>query len=117
MTIFMEETISKMIDDIAKAKEEALKQGIIANTVVINEKYAYVQPFRVSVNRICYCVPPMLMGMHLLSQKMPEDKIEFLLMESPHNQPSYQELLAENERLKEVEKKYNALKELFKEGL
>ena len=38
-------------------------------------------------------------------------------MESPHNQPSYQELLAENERLKEVEKKYNALKELFKEGL
>jgi hypothetical protein len=113
----MEETISKMIDDIAKAKEEALKQGIIANTVVINEKYAYVQPFSCVVGQVCTCVPPMLMGMHLLSRKMPEDKIEFLLMESPHNQPSYQELLAENERLKEVEKKYNALKELFKEGL
>ena len=97
MTIFMEETISKMIDDIAKAKEEAFKQGIIANTVVINEKYAYVQPFRVSVNRICYCVPPMLMGMHLLSQKMPEDKIEFLLMESPHNQPEQLSLFEQEE--------------------
>ena len=59
----------------------------------------------------------MLAGMRLFSTNVAPDRVEFLLFESKNVTPTYSELLAENERLKEIEKKYNALKELFKEGL
>ena len=45
MSTFMESTVDGMVKRITEAKNEAVKRGIEANVCVINEKYAYVEPF------------------------------------------------------------------------
>jgi hypothetical protein len=117
MNTFMESTVDGMVKRITEAKNEAVKRGIEANVCVINEKYAYVEPFDIPTCCGTSKSPAMIAGMRLFSTNVAPDRVEFLLFESKNVTPTYLELLAENERLKEVEKKYNALKELFKEGL
>lgn len=69
-----------------EAEEEAILNGIQANTIVLNEKYDYVKKFYFSIDRgfdkIAYESHPMLLGKEVILAPLPEG-IHYALFERP----------------------------------
>lgn len=72
-----------LVDIIAKeiieAKIEALKKGILANRLIINEKYSFIKSFLFGTRH----TPPMIAGMHTIFSDLPED-IDYVVFYSKY---------------------------------
>jgi hypothetical protein len=70
----------EFIEKIQQAQVEAIKKGIKANTVLINDKIGYVKPFLLGRNSI---FPPMICGLEVqITDELPEC-YDFLICENP----------------------------------
>lgn len=75
-TFNLADIISK---EIIEAEKEALKRGILANRLVINEKYFFIKPFLFGTRH----TPPMIAGMHTIFSDLPED-IDYVVFYSKY---------------------------------
>lgn len=70
----------EFIEKIQQAQVEAIKKGIKANTVIINDKIGYVKSFLLGRNSI---FPPMICGLEAeITDELPE-YYDFLIYENP----------------------------------
>ena len=84
--------IDKIILSLIKAKETALENAIIANTVLINDKFAKVKNFSICLDNTVYAVPPMIAGLYIKFVDLPK-QFAFALAQLP--EPDGAKLLAE----------------------
>lgn len=113
-----EKNTETLIEQIMKAYSEALKRNIEANTVIIDSELAYSQGLTQVLDdgfterRIIE--QPMIFGLRIKyapPHSLPNDAA-FAMAKLPHVDPSYEDLLRENEELKA---KYNKLVEDMQE--
>ena len=112
-------TLEKMEKDFFKhvldAQREALKRGIVANTVVINENMCEVKPEWFVGYRSAYQLPSMICGMNLYFTKneLP-DNYSFAIFEgSPNRLEAFESIGMEPSELRKAAEIYRKLKELM----
>ena len=95
--IDMDDLVSKVIE----AREEALIHGIEANMVVLNEKYAVVEPFSIITgDRSIVKIPIMLARLQAVSMKLPNNVAMLVIQNPTAVVKSYEDIYLENEKLK-----------------
>lgn len=79
----MDIDIADIVEKMTDAYNEAILNGIEANTIVINEKYAMTDRlyYRGS-DRVTFEIPPMFIGLKVAFAELPE-AFAFILMNSP----------------------------------
>lgn len=86
-----------LLGNLKEAEEEAILNGINANTIILNEKYAYVKEFYWSIkvndfwSESAQC-PPILLGKELLLAPLP-DGYQFALVESKRQRRNFEQEL------------------------
>ena len=69
----IEESAKSLADMIAEAKAKALKEGIKANTVIIDKHFAKVNAFHFAFGRAVMSLPPMICGLEVqVSDELPD---------------------------------------------
>lgn len=106
----MDIDIADIVEKMTDAYNEAILNGIEANTIVINEKYAITDRlyYRGS-DRVTFEIPPMFIGLKVAFAELPK-AFAFMLMNSPIK--SKDDIRAE-ERKKALEEFATTLKERF----
>ena len=101
----LEETFKCLADAVFEAQKKALKEGIKANTVIIDEHFAKVNAFDFVFGRAVMSLPPMICGLEVqVSDELP-DGYDFAVLEVP-----------ETERERLIRKaKSEAAREIFEE--
>lgn len=80
------ESAKSLSDMLAEAKAEALKEGIKANTVIIDEHFAKVNAFDFVWVRDVMHLPPMICGLEIqVSDELP-DGYDFAVLEVPETE-------------------------------
>lgn len=95
-------SLKSIIEGISKARREAIKNGIMANAVIIDNSFVktreYVCSFGIDT-RVSF--PPTICGLKVAFADLPEE-LAFCVFEAPNNfQSDIERLVAENKRLKE----------------
>lgn len=81
-TLDINESMKKIQDFIFEGYKQAIKEGISANTVILNKKFAKVKPFGFSYYGNVMQMPPMIAGLEAVaSDEMPDD-FSFLILEA-----------------------------------
>lgn len=103
MTNAIEKKQISIIDILKGAEEEAFRQGIEVNTIILNENYDMTRNFYAKVYSICGFrgYPPMILGKKLICSDFLPDKYYFALTKTSLISP-YEEL----QDLKELIKQY-----------
>lgn len=82
----IEESAKSLADMIAEAKAKALKEGIKANTVIIDKHFAKVNAFDFVFGRAVMSLPPMICGLEIqVSDEFP-DGYDFAVLEAPETE-------------------------------
>lgn len=82
----IESSAKSLSDMIAEAKAKALKAGIKANTVIIDEHFAKVNAFDFVFGRGVMRLPPMICGLEVqVSDEFP-DGYDFIVLEAPETE-------------------------------
>lgn len=80
------ESVKSLSDMLAEAKAKALKEGIKANTVIIDEHFAKVNAFDFVFGRVVMHLPPMICGLEIqVSDELP-DGYDFAVLEVPETE-------------------------------
>ena len=80
------ESAKSLSDMLAEAKAEALKEGIKANTVIIDEHFAKVNAFDFVFGRAVMSLPPMICGLEVqVSDELPSG-YDFAVLEAPETE-------------------------------
>lgn len=80
------ESAKSLSDMLAEAKAKALKEGIKANTVIIDEHFAKVNAFDFVFGRAVMSLPPMICGLEVqVSDELP-DGYDFAVLEFPETE-------------------------------
>ena len=80
------ESAKSLADMLAEAKAKALKEGIKANTVIIDEHFAKVNAFDFVFGRDVMHLPPMICGLEVqVSDELP-DGYSFAVLEAPETE-------------------------------
>lgn len=108
----MNKVIEELMEQIAKAEQEAFKKGIETNTIMLNEELDYCKEFSTAVriqgqNRV-YVVPAMIMGKHVFKGKLPSNYSFAIANTSYETDLEYYK-----KRCEELESKLFELKELL----
>jgi len=81
--------VDTWINRINEARDEAIKHGIQANTVLLSKRLAYMAGFLFKENSmygdVSYTteVPPMILGLEATIEKFMPDGVEFIVMHKP----------------------------------
>lgn len=88
-----------LIEYLKRAQSEALKQHIMANTVMLNSNIKLVREGYYSLDgRSITQYPPMICGLSAyLTDELPDD-IAFCVFDSPNPSPSYEEDIRQKAR-------------------
>lgn len=111
----IEPPIKTITELILEAQQEALREGITANTVMINENMARVGAFDFQVFDGVYSIPTMICGMNLYFTKneLP-DNYSFAVFEGPPNRlAEFESIGMEPSELRKAAELYRKLKELI----
>lgn len=111
----IEPPIKTITELILEAQQEALREGITANTVMINENMARVDAFDFQAFNGVYSIPPMICGMNLYFTKneLP-DNYSFAVFEGPPNRlAEFESIGMEPSELRKAAELYRKLKELI----
>lgn len=82
----LEEPAESLADILAEAYKKALKEGIKANTVIIDEHLAKVNAFDFVFGRAVMSLPPMICGLEVqVSDELP-DGYDFAVLEVPETE-------------------------------
>lgn len=106
----MNNLVDELMKEIAKAEQEAIKQGIETNTVILNENFDKCRDFYTSLSAqgVRY-IPPMILGKYIFIGDLPE-KYTFALFKS-----NYESELDEYKRkCEQLEAQLNEIKEILK---
>lgn len=76
------ESMKTMQDLILEGYKQALKEGISANTVILNKKFAKVKPFGFSYYGNFMQMPPMIAGLEAVDSDEIPDDFSFLILEA-----------------------------------
>ena len=80
------ESAKSLADMLAEAQAKALKEGIKANTVIIDEHFAKVNAFDFVFGRDVMHLPPMICGLEVqISDELP-DGYDFAVLEAPETE-------------------------------
>lgn len=80
------ESAKSLVDMLAEAQAKALKEGIKANTVIIDEHFAKVNAFDFVFGRDVMHLPPMICGLEVqVSDELP-DGYSFAVLEAPETE-------------------------------
>jgi hypothetical protein len=80
------ESARSLADMLAEAQAKALKEGIKANTVIIDEHFAKVNAFDFVFGRAVMSLPPMICGLEVqVSDEFP-DGYDFIVLEAPETE-------------------------------
>lgn len=80
------ESVKSLSDMLAEAKAKALKEGIKANTVIIDEHFAKVNAFDFVFGRAVMSLPPMICGLEVqVSDELPSG-YDFAVLEAPETE-------------------------------
>ena len=96
------ETPSSILEGISRARREAIKNGIMANAVIIDNSFVktreYVCSFGIDT---CVSFPPTICGLKVAFADLPGE-VAFCVLEATDSfQSDIERLVAENKRLKE----------------
>jgi len=91
-----------IIEGISKARWEAIKNGIMANAVIIDNSFVKTREHVYRYSSDVYLVfPATICGLKAAFADLPEE-LAFCVFEAPNNfQSDIERLMAENKRLKE----------------
>lgn len=82
----LKETFKGFADAVFEARNKALKEGIKANTVIIDEHFAKVNAFDFVFGRDVMHLPPMICGLEVqVSDELP-DGYSFAVLEAPETE-------------------------------
>ena len=96
------ESAKSLVDMLAEAQAKALKEGIKANTVIIDEHFAKVNAFDFVVGRDIMHLPPMICGLEVqVSDELP-DGYSFAVLEAPETERERLIRAAKSEAAREV---------------
>ena len=80
------DTTKSLVDFIAEAKKTAIKENIIANTVIINETFAKINDMGIVFGRSILHIPPMICGLEVhISDELP-DGYDFAVVRAPETE-------------------------------
>ncbi|MBR2335828.1 MAG: hypothetical protein IKA62_06370 [Clostridia bacterium] len=80
------DTTKSLVDFIAEAKKTAIKENIIANTVIINETFAKTNDIGIVFGRSILHIPPMICGLEVhISDELP-DGYDFAVVRAPETE-------------------------------
>lgn len=103
----IEESAQSLSDMIAEANAKALKEGIKANTVMIDKHFAKVNAFDFVFMRDIISLPPMICGLEVqVSDEFP-DGYDFAVLETPKTE---RELLVREARAEAIKEFAERLK-------
>lgn len=108
--------ISDLFADIEKAKERLLKDNIEANAIMFDKRFYYCKKLFTPIPNGMMVSPEFVCGLEVSFVGELPLKADFLVHHSDNLKPSYDELLAENKRLKEENEKLEKIKEILEEG-
>lgn len=98
----IEESAQSLSDMIAEANAKALKEGIKANTVIIDERFAKVNAFDFVFGRDVMHLPPMICGLEVqVSDELP-DGYSFAVLEAPETERERLIRKAKSEAAREI---------------
>lgn len=98
----IEESAKSLADMIAEAKAKALKEGIKANTVIIDKHFAKVNAFHFAFGRAVMSLPPMICGLEVqVSDELP-DGYDFAVLEVPETERGRLIRQAKSEAAREI---------------
>lgn len=103
--------MNNILEHINKAKEECLKNGFEANTIIINEELARTEHLLISVGDTVFSFPPTILGLKIqYAEKLPLDA-NFIVT----NNPKKDELEYYKNRCEELEQQLEQIKEILYE--
>lgn len=112
----IEPPIKTITELILEAQQEALREGITANTVMINENMARVDAFDFQAFNGVYSIPTMICGMNLYFTKndLP-NSYTFAIFEASHKNrlAEFESIGMEPSELRKAAELYRKLKELI----
>lgn len=98
----LEETFKGFADAVFEARNKALKEGIKANTVIIDEHFAKVNAFDFVFGRAVMSLPPMICGLEVqVSDEFPEG-YDFAVLEAPETERERLIRKAKSEAAREI---------------
>lgn len=87
--------------EIREATKEALKRGILANRLVINEKYFFIKPFLLGAR----LTPPMIAGVRTIFSDLPEN-IDYVVFYSKYcDEVGNDDIVQKNKKLEKENKR------------
>lgn len=98
----LKETFKGFADAVFEARNKALKEGIKANTVIIDEHFAKVNAFDFVFGRDVMHLPPMICGLEVqISDELP-DGYDFAVLEAPETERERLIRQAKSEAAREI---------------
>ena len=94
-------------DEIKNALKIAMKESIKANSIILNEKFAKVNPYFFNWFGLTAQIPPMICGLEcsLISDELP-DEYAFAILEKPQTERQHLTEIVKNETAQEVLEEY-----------
>lgn len=85
-------------DYVREVQNEAIRQHIIANSVVLNSKVKLVREGYTAIAGTLFRIPPMICGLSaFLTDELPDD-IAFTVIESPNPTPTLEQKIRQEAR-------------------
>ena len=110
------ESVKSLTDFIIEARKIALKEEIIANTVLIDETFAKVNDIHFVVGRDILHIPPMICGLEVhLTDELP-DGYDFALAEAPETERERIIRTAKAEVAREIFEEIGQIKKEYASG-
>ena len=88
--------------------KQALKEGISANTVILNKKFAKVNPIDVYYYGNVMRIPPMIAGLEAVASDEMPDNVSFLILEADRNSTDRFVRVIEDRTIKEFIKRFES---------
>ena len=112
----MSDIIDDLFADIEKAKIRLMKENIEANAIMFDKHFYYCRQLCTGVPHGGIVSPAFVAGLEVhFADELPL-KADFIVYHNDNAKPTYAELLAENERLKEENEKLSKISEILKGG-
>ena len=105
----MSDIIDDLFADIEKAKIRLMKENIEANAIMFDKHFYYCRQLCTGVPHGGIVSPAFVAGLEVhFAEELPL-KADFIVYHDDNAKPTYAELLAENKRLKEEDRKSTRL--------